>query len=128
MPWAKVLRSGQVTFPKEVRESLNLKEGDIVDFEIQGSAVVIRPKVMIDKGKAEVWKMFDEMHEKMKDEDPQKIEKLIKAIAANKIRISNISMHEPTIDDVFLKLTGSEVRDTEGAFTSARGNMMAGRR
>jgi len=77
MPWARVLRSGQVTFPKEVRESLNLKEGDIVDFEIQGSAVVIRPKVMIDKGKAEVWKMFDEMHEKMKDEDPQKIEQLI---------------------------------------------------
>ena len=77
MPWAKVLRSGQVTFPKEVRESLNLKEGDIVDFEIQGSAVVIRPKVMIDKGKAEIWKMFDEMHEKMKDEDPQKIEQLI---------------------------------------------------
>ena len=77
MPWARILRSGQVTFPKEVRESLNLKEGDIVDFEIQGSAVVIRPKVMIDKGKAEVWKMFDEMHEKMKDEDPQKIGKLI---------------------------------------------------
>jgi ABC-2 type transport system ATP-binding protein len=58
----------------------------------------------------------------------EKIEKLIKAIAANKIKISNISMHEPTIDDVFLKLTGSEVRDAEGAFTSARGNMMAGRR
>jgi AbrB family looped-hinge helix DNA binding protein len=77
MSWAKVLRSGQVTFPKDVRESLNLKEGDIVDFEIKGSVVVIRPKVMIDKGKAEVWKMFDEMHEKMKDEDPRKIEKLI---------------------------------------------------
>ncbi len=44
----------------------------------------------------------------------EKIEKLIKAITANKIKISNISMHEPTIDDVFLKLTGSEVRDTEG--------------
>lgn len=77
MPWAKVLRSGQVTFPKEVRESLNLKEGDIVDFEIKGSVVVIRPKIMIDKGKAEVWKMFDEMHEKMKDEDPRKMERLI---------------------------------------------------
>jgi AbrB family looped-hinge helix DNA binding protein len=77
MPWAKVLRSGQVTLPKEVRESLNLKEGDIVDFQIKGSEVVIRPKVMIDKGKAEVWKMLDEMHEKMKDEDPQKIGKLI---------------------------------------------------
>ena len=77
MPWARVLRSGQVTFPKEVRESLNLKEGDIVDFQIKGSEVVIRPKVMIDKGKAEVWKMFDEMHQKMKDEDPRKIGKLI---------------------------------------------------
>ncbi len=77
MPWARVLRSGQVTFPKEVRESLNLKEGDIVDFQIKGSEVVIRPKVMIDKGKAEVWKMFDEMHQKMKDEDPQKIGRLI---------------------------------------------------
>ncbi|MGD0729358.1 MAG: ATP-binding cassette domain-containing protein [Candidatus Micrarchaeaceae archaeon] len=58
----------------------------------------------------------------------EKIEKLIKAITANKINISNISMHEPTIDDVFLKLTGSEVRDTEGEFTSARGNMMGRRR
>ncbi len=77
MPWARVLRSGQVTFPKEVRESLNLKEGDIVDFEIKGSVVVIRPKIMIDKGKAEVWKMFDEMHERMKDEDPEKMERLI---------------------------------------------------
>ena len=77
MPWAKVLRNGQVTFPKEVRESLNLKEGDIVDFQITGSEVVIRQKVMIDKGKAEAWKMFDKMHEKMKEEDPQKIEKLI---------------------------------------------------
>ena len=77
MPWAKVLRSGQVTFPKEVRESLNLKEGDIVDFRIKGSEVTIRPKVMVDKEKAEVWTMFDEMHNKMKREDPEKVEKLI---------------------------------------------------
>jgi AbrB family looped-hinge helix DNA binding protein len=77
MAWAKVLRSGQVTFPKEVRELLNLKEGDIIDFQIKGSEVVVRPKVMIDKGKVEVWKMFEEMHEKMKGKDPLKMEKLI---------------------------------------------------
>jgi len=77
MPWAKVLRSGQVTFPKEVREALNLKEGDIVDFLIKDSEVTIRPKVMVDKEKAKVWKMFDEMHNKMKGEDPEKVEKLI---------------------------------------------------
>ena len=77
MAWAKVLRSGQITFPKEVRDVLNLKEGDIIDFQIKGSEVVVRPKVMIDKGKAEVWKMFEEMHERMKDKDPRKMEKLI---------------------------------------------------
>jgi AbrB family looped-hinge helix DNA binding protein len=77
MPWAKVLRSGQVTFPKEVRESLNLKEGDIVDFRIKGSEVTIRPKVMVDKEKVDVWKMLDDIHNKMKGTDPEKIEKLI---------------------------------------------------
>jgi hypothetical protein len=38
--------------------------------------MVIR-KVKTAKGAAEAWKLFDEMHEKMKDEDPQRMEKLI---------------------------------------------------
>ena len=42
MPWAKILRSGQVTLPKEVRERLNLKEGDILDFEITEDGVMMR--------------------------------------------------------------------------------------
>ncbi len=77
MPWAKVLRSGQVTFPKEVREALDLKEGDIVDFRIKGSEVTIRPKIMVDKEKADAWKMLDDIHNKMKGTDPEKIEKLV---------------------------------------------------
>ncbi len=59
----------------------------------------------------------------------KKIEMLVKEITAMKIQIHNISMHEPTIDDVFLKLTGSELRDTEGAYsTGAKGTFMMGRR
>ncbi len=34
-----------------------------------------------------------------------------------------MSLHEPTIDDVFLKLTGSDVRDATGEFYAGR-NMM----
>jgi AbrB family looped-hinge helix DNA binding protein len=49
MPWAKVLRSGQVTLPKEVRERLNLKEGDIIDFEIKKGGVIIRAKELVSK-------------------------------------------------------------------------------
>lgn len=49
MPWARVLRSGQVTLPKEVRQRLNLKEGDIVDFEIKEGGVVLRAKELVSK-------------------------------------------------------------------------------
>ncbi len=54
----------------------------------------------------------------------EKVEKLLKLLSASKIDVHNVSMHEPTIDDVFLKLTGSEVRDTAGSFTGGRGMMM----
>jgi len=77
MMWARVLRSGQVTFPKEVRNSLNLKEGDILDFELKDSMVIVRPKTLVDKKKSAFWKMLDRMHEKLKDEDPEEIEKAI---------------------------------------------------
>ncbi|MGA3021023.1 MAG: ATP-binding cassette domain-containing protein [Candidatus Micrarchaeales archaeon] len=53
-----------------------------------------------------------------------KIETLMKALTSSKIVIRSISMHEPTIDDVFLKLTGSEVRDKTGEYAGGRGGMM----
>ncbi len=46
----------------------------------------------------------------------KKIEGLLNIMSTSKINVRNISMHEPTIDDVFLKLTGSEVRDTSGEY------------
>ena len=57
----------------------------------------------------------------------KKIEALIKELSAMKIQIHNISMHEPTIDDVFLKLTGSEVRDTAGEYTGNNRSFMVRR-
>ena len=57
----------------------------------------------------------------------KKIEALLTAISAGRIQIRNISMHEPTIDDVFLKLTGSEVRDTAGEYAGGRADLMLGR-
>jgi ABC-2 type transport system ATP-binding protein len=57
----------------------------------------------------------------------KKIEALVKEISAMKVPIHNISMHEPTIDDVFLKLTGSEVRDTEGEYAGGRSDLMVRR-
>lgn len=64
MPWAKVLRSGQITFPKEVRDKLGLKEGDIVDFEIRDAMVIMRPKVLVDK--AEAMKTFSQVVKRLR--------------------------------------------------------------
>lgn len=59
----------------------------------------------------------------------EKVEKLVAALSASKIKIHNIAMHEPTIDDVFMKLTGYEVRDTEGSMSGdASSALLRGRR
>ncbi len=58
----------------------------------------------------------------------EKVEALMKAISSSRIGIHDISMHEPTIDDVFLKLTGSEVRDETGEGISRNRMLIARRR
>ena len=49
MPIIKVLRHGQITLPKELREVLGVKEGDILEAEMKENQVVLRPKTLIDK-------------------------------------------------------------------------------
>ncbi len=44
MASAKILENGQITIPKQIRESLGLKKGDVVDARIEGNCVVIMPK------------------------------------------------------------------------------------
>ena len=56
----------------------------------------------------------------------EKMERLVRALTAARVKVHTISMHEPTIDDVFLKLTGSEVRDETGA-EKTRGATLIGR-
>ena len=94
MSWARVLRSGQVTFPKEIRTSLNLKEGDILDFELKDSMVIVRPKTFVEESKTELWKMVDRMHEKLKDEDPDNIERAI-AEAIKEVRKERVAAKKP---------------------------------
>ncbi len=39
----RVQRNGQVTIPREIRERLGLKKGDVVIVTLGGDAVVVRP-------------------------------------------------------------------------------------
>ena len=77
MPFARILRKGQVTVPKKVRDILNVSEGDVVDFEISGSTVIIKPKILVEKEESAFFSNLHRMHEKIGDVDPEIIEKAI---------------------------------------------------
>lgn len=39
---SKVSSKGQVTIPKEVRDHLHARPGDLIEYEVQGKVVVVR--------------------------------------------------------------------------------------
>lgn len=39
---SKVSSKGQVTFPKEVRDSIGLKTGDVIAYEVKSNRIVVR--------------------------------------------------------------------------------------
>lgn len=82
MPLAKVLRNGQITFPKEIRDSLNLKAGDIVDLEVRENMVIVRPKTFIDNDKVDLWEMMSSLHERLKDRSKKDIKKTFEKVIA----------------------------------------------
>jgi len=49
MALVRVKRKYQVTIPKEVRRKLGLRVGDYLEVEVQGSAILLKPKAILDK-------------------------------------------------------------------------------
>jgi len=49
MTVVRVLRHGQITLPKNLREVLDIKEGDILEIGLEQSCLVLRAKMLVDK-------------------------------------------------------------------------------
>jgi AbrB family looped-hinge helix DNA binding protein len=49
MPLVRVKQKFQVTLPAEVREQLDIGEGDLLEATVQGDSVVLKPKVIVDR-------------------------------------------------------------------------------
>jgi AbrB family looped-hinge helix DNA binding protein len=49
MPLVKVKEKFQVTIPAEVREAVPLAVGDILEATVQGTTIVLTPKVVVDR-------------------------------------------------------------------------------
>ncbi len=43
MPTSTLTSKGQITLPRALRERLGVKQGDRVDFSVEGARVVLRP-------------------------------------------------------------------------------------
>lgn len=59
MSFVKVLRGGQITMPKELRKVLEIKEGDILEVQMEKNKVVLKPKVLVDKNQA--WRKLNQV-------------------------------------------------------------------
>jgi AbrB family looped-hinge helix DNA binding protein len=49
---SKVVRNYQITIPSKVRKVLNIKEGDLIKFELRDSEVVLIPVSIVKKEQA----------------------------------------------------------------------------
>jgi AbrB family looped-hinge helix DNA binding protein len=65
MPLVKVKQNFQVTIPFEVRKQLQIKMGDLFEVTVEDDTVVLKPKVLFDRKRAEA-SSIDGMLEKMK--------------------------------------------------------------
>ena len=67
MPVIKVLRHGQITLPKELREVLGVKEGDILEAEMKENQMVLKPKILIDKIPESEFELSEQGKKKVKE-------------------------------------------------------------
>ncbi len=52
----KIARNGHITIPGKIRKILNIEDGDIVKFNVEGNKITITPGVIVDKDQAYFFK------------------------------------------------------------------------
>ncbi len=70
-----VQRRNLISLPKEVREKLNISEGDVLDIRIEGNKIVMEPYKLIPSSQTYFWteKTQKDMLEAKRDKEAGKI-------------------------------------------------------
>ncbi|HET6456675.1 MAG TPA: AbrB/MazE/SpoVT family DNA-binding domain-containing protein [Armatimonadota bacterium] len=50
-----VRKNAQITLPAGIRKKAHIEEGDILEAEVRGDEIVLKPKKLIDKSQAWYW-------------------------------------------------------------------------
>ncbi len=69
MTLVRVRSKGQMTLPDRIRRSARLGEGDYVEVSMQGDAIVLRPKKVIEASQAWFWDRRWQAGERKASED-----------------------------------------------------------
>ena len=83
MPTIKVLRNGQLTLPAQFRETLELRQGDLLNAELEEDKIILRPVTTVErkrikeKARGEFFKLVDKTWEKNKDISPGEVERIV---------------------------------------------------
>jgi len=86
MPYVKVLRGGQITMPKPLRQALEIKEGDVLEVLMEDHKVILKPKALADKDQAwarlkQIMDKVGKRHRKIPEEEVEKdVLEAIKAV------------------------------------------------
>ena len=83
MPVIKILRNGQLTLPAKFRETLELKQGDLLNAGLEEDKIVLRPvttierKRVTEKTRERFFGLIDKTWDKNKDTDPKEVERIV---------------------------------------------------
>jgi len=75
----RIQEKGQVTIPRQIREKLNLKRGDLVVFVETDAGVIVKPASVVpaDELRAEVTAVVRSIRGKFKNYSAEEIESLV---------------------------------------------------
>jgi len=83
MPVIKILRNGQLTLPAKFRETLELKQGDLLNAGLEEDKIILKPVTTIErkrvkeKARERFFKLIDKTWDKNKDTDPKEVERIV---------------------------------------------------
>jgi AbrB family looped-hinge helix DNA binding protein len=66
MALVKLKQKGQMTLPAEIRTALSLKEGDLLEINIENGKVSLSPKMVVDR-RAEAFKRMEEIGDRVRE-------------------------------------------------------------
>ena len=108
--------------PAQLKQSMG--KGSIIEVSVERDTMQEADKALRDAG-FETKALGNKITVTVSGESMKKLDKIMKLFELKGISIESISMHEPTLDDVFLKLTGKSMRDAATENTSGRAAAVA---